>query len=35
LSTVINGLGKVDKTFPNQTYHRSGSVWFLDPLNGD
>jgi hypothetical protein len=35
LSTVIQGLGKVNGTFPNQTYHRSGSVWFLDPLNGD
>jgi hypothetical protein len=35
LSTVINGLGKVQGTFPEAVNFRWGSVWYLDPLNGD
>nr|WP_238350758.1 hypothetical protein [Kribbella shirazensis] len=34
-STVINGLGKVNGTFPDPVNFRWGVVWYLDPLNGD
>ena len=34
-STVINSLGKVNGSFPEQVYFRWGVVFYLDPLNGD
>jgi hypothetical protein len=32
---VINSLGKVNGSFPEQVYFRWGVVFYLDPLNGD
>jgi hypothetical protein len=34
-ATVINGLGKVDGTFPDAVQFRWGPVFYYDPLNGD